>query len=340
MTVFTLTYVGLLALVLTGLGPLPSFAQTPAPEVPLELWLGRMQEATRHRAYMGTFVVSSGSNMVSAKIWHVCDGTRQLERIESLSGPARSTFRYNDQVVTFLKDTKIARVEKRESLGLFPNFDQFNAKDIGLSYQLKVIGSERVAGYDSERVHLIPKDNLRYGYRIWSEKKTGLVLQLQTVDLDGQVLEQVAFSELQLDVPVSVAKLSQEMANTQGYRVEHLQPQKTTATDEGWVIEKVVPGFKTVGCYRPASTTPKKVGDPVDPKVQWVFSDGLATVSLFAQTYQKDRDLRVGLTAMGGATHSVVRRLGPWWIVAVGEVPPATLNAFAQGLERRAPDAK
>jgi sigma-E factor negative regulatory protein RseB len=337
---FTSTYASLLALVLTGLSPLSSFAQAPASEVPLELWLGRMQEATRHRAYAGTFVVSSGSNMASAKIWHVCDGTRQLERIESLSGPARSTFRYNDQVVTFLRDTKIATVEKRESLGLFPNFDQFSARDIGLSYQFKVIGSERVAGYDSERVHLVPKDNLRYGYRIWSEKKTGLVLQLQTVDLDGQVLEQVAFSDLQLDVPVSVAKLSQEMVNTQGYRVEHLQPQKTTAADEGWVIGKVVPGFKTVGCYRPASTTSVKVGDPIHPKVQWVFSDGLATVSLFAETYKKGRDLRVGLTAMGGATHSVVHRLGEWWIVAVGEVPPATLNAFAQGLERRVPDAK
>lgn len=342
MKFFAATYAGLLALVLTGLGPLPSHAQAPAPalEVPLSAWLNRLQEASRHRAYTGTFVVSSGSSMMSAKIWHVCDGSRQVERIESLSGPARSTFRHNDQVVTFLRDTKVVVVEKRESLGLLANLAQSSARDIGQSYQLKVMGSERVAGYDSDLVHLIPKDSLRFGYRIWSEKKTGLVLQLQTVDLDGRILEQVAFSDLQLDAPVSATKLSQAMANTQGYRVERLEPQKTTAADEGWMMGQTVPGFKAVGCYQPASTGVTGGGVAADPKVQWIFSDGLATVSLFVETYNKERHLRVGLTGMGGTAHSVTRRLGEWWIVALGEVPPVTLNAFAQGLERRTPDAK
>jgi sigma-E factor negative regulatory protein RseB len=78
----------------------------------------------------------------------------------------------------------------------------------------------------------------------------------------------------------------------------------------------------------------------VEPKFQWIFSDGLAMVSLFVEPYKKERHLRVGLTAMGGAIHSLARRAGEWWVVAVGEVPPATLSAFAQGLERRAPDSK
>jgi sigma-E factor negative regulatory protein RseB len=339
-TFFASTCASLLLVVLTGLGPVANVAQAPAPEVPIGAWLSRMQEASRHRAYTGTFVVSSGSNMVSAKIWHVCDGVRQFERIESLSGPARSTYRHNDQVVTFLREAKVAVVEKRESLGLFPNLFQSNAWDIGQSYQLKALGTGRVAGYDRELVHLVPKDNLRFGYRIWSEKNTGLVLQLQTLDLDGRVLEQIAFSDLQLDAPVSASKLSQAMANPQGYRVQHLVPQRITASDEGWAIGQAVPGFKTVGCYRPTSPAAASVGDATDPKVQWIFSDGLATVSLFVEIYKKERHLRVGPTAMGGAAYSVARRLGEWWIVAVGEVPPATLNTFVQSLERKAPDAK
>ncbi|MFY8044812.1 MAG: sigma-E factor regulatory protein RseB domain-containing protein, partial [Rhodoferax sp.] len=64
-------------------------------------WLLRMHEASRHRAYTGTFVVSAGSQMASAKIWHICDGSQQMERVESLSGPQRSTFRRDGQVVTF-----------------------------------------------------------------------------------------------------------------------------------------------------------------------------------------------------------------------------------------------
>ena len=36
-----------------------------------------------------------------------------------------------------------------------------------------------------------------------------------------------------------------------------------------------------------------------------------------------------------GATHTLTRRVQDWWLTAVGEVPPQTLKAFAQSLERR-----
>jgi sigma-E factor negative regulatory protein RseB len=36
-----------------------------------------------------------------------------------------------------------------------------------------------------------------------------------------------------------------------------------------------------------------------------------------------------------GATHTLTRRVQDSWITAVGEVPPATLRAFALSLERR-----
>jgi sigma-E factor negative regulatory protein RseB len=73
--------------------------------------------------------------------------------------------------------------------------------------------------------------------------------------------------------------------------------------------------------------------------VQWVFSDGLATVSLFVESFDRQRHLQEGAVAMG-ATQTLTRRLGSkgdggWWLTAVGEVPIQTLQAFAQGLERR-----
>ena len=36
-----------------------------------------------------------------------------------------------------------------------------------------------------------------------------------------------------------------------------------------------------------------------------------------------------------GATQTLTRRIQDWWLTAVGEVPPQTLRAFAQSLERR-----
>ncbi len=64
-------------------------------------WLLRMHEASRQRTYVGTFVVQAGGQLSSARIWHACDGEQQMERVESLTGTPRSTFRRNDQVMTF-----------------------------------------------------------------------------------------------------------------------------------------------------------------------------------------------------------------------------------------------
>ena len=45
-------------------------------------WLVRLQQAAQLPSYMGTFVVSSASGaMSSSRIWHVCEGDVQIERV-------------------------------------------------------------------------------------------------------------------------------------------------------------------------------------------------------------------------------------------------------------------
>lgn len=290
-------------------------------------WLLRMHEASRRRSYVGTFVVSSYAGALSsARIWHACEGDVQMERVESLSGVPRAIFRRNDDVVTFLPESKVARSEKRESLGLFPNLLTGGENSIPEFYGARGLGTDRVAGHDADVVHVVAKDNLRYGYRIWSERKSGLVVKLQTLDTDGKVLEQAAFSELQLDAPVRMDRLAQMMASTEGYRVEKADAVKTTAAAEGWSLKTAVAGFKSMSCYkRPAS----------ENTMQWIFSDGLASVSLFVEPYDRQRHTQEGLFAAVGATQTLTYRVQDWWVTAVGEVPPHTLKAFALSLERR-----
>ena len=294
-------------------------------------WLARMQEASARRAYVGTFVVSAGPSLSSSRIWHFCDGEQQVERVESLTGAPRSTFRHNDQVVTFLPETKTVMTEKRESLAHFSNFLQSNESSIAQFYLLKVIGNGRVAGLDADVLQLLPKDNLRFGYRVWTEKNSGLVIKLQTLDQAGQVLEQAAYSELQLDAPVSMENLTRLMGKTEGYQSVDADPAKTSAAVEGWVLKTDVPGFKPLRCYK------RQMGYGVasrqEPTLQWIFSDGLASVSLFIEAFDPRRQGQAGSYAVG-ATHTLTRRIGDWWLTAVGEVPPRALIAFAQGLER------
>lgn len=304
-------------------------------------WLARMHDAAKKRAYIGTFVVSSGGSMSSAKIWSVCEGNQQAERVDMLSGAPRSTFRHNDQVVTFLPDHKVVRHEKRDAAGGFPQFLQAPDSRIADFYTFRAGGIERVAGLEADVVTLEPKDALRFGYRVWTERKRGLVVKLQTLDLDGKVLEQAAFSELQMDAPLKMDKLVQMMGKVDGYRVEKPALVKTTASAEGWSIKLPVAGFKPISCYkRPnavvANSPQSAVGSAaaVDVPLQWIFSDGLASVSVFVEPLDKQRHDKPSSMSLG-ATQTLTRPLNNHWITVMGEVPMGTLRQFASSIERK-----
>ena len=304
-------------------------------------WLLRMHEAAKNRSYIGTYVVSIGGQMQSAKIWHVCDGGQQIERVETLTGAPRSSFRHNDKLVTFMPEQKLVRHEKRATSGTFPELMQPTDNSISEFYKIKLEGVERIAGMDADVAQLLPKDALRFGYRVWTEQKRGLIVKLQTLDGDGKVLEQAAFSEIQLDAPVKMDKLLQMMGKTDGLRVEQPAMVKTTASAEGWTLKTPAAGFKSMSCFkRPTAAAPGAASVAVtgalaaDEPLQWVFSDGLASVSLFVEPFDRPRHGKESSMAMG-ATHTLTRQLGSYWLTAVGEVPMATLRQFASGLERK-----
>lgn len=313
----------------------PVQAQAPAaaavPGRTVTDWLMRMHDASRQRAYMGTLVVSAGSSMSASRIWHVCDGTQQMERVDTLTGAQRSTIRRNNEVITFVPDSRVALVEKRDSLGLFPELLRTPSNAIPTFYGVREVGVERVAGHLADVVEIFPKDALRFGYRIWSEKKTGLVVKLQTLGEQGAVLEQVAFSELQMDAPVSMDKLNRLMNDTRGYEVHRSAMRKTTLEAEGWRLKETVPGFLPMNCQSREATA-GAAGSSVTP-MQCVLSDGLASVSLFTEPYDAQRHA-AEKGAVTGATHSLTRRIGNHWLTVMGEVPAHTLSRLALSLER------
>ena len=333
----------MLLLALASLGAWPSTSAQPAIQgqpnaragtPSLDQWLMRLHAASRGRAYSGTFVVTTGQYMSSSRIWHVCDGQQQIEHVEALTGEPRSTYRRNDQVVTFWPASRVAIHERRESLGLFPDLLNRADSSVARFYQLKTAGRERVAGLLAEIAQLTPVDEMRFGFRIWTELKSGLVVKLQTLDQHQTVLEQAAFSELQMDAPVKMAKLAAQMENTQGYQLRSAILRSTTADAEGWRLTAVVPGFKPMSCNRRSA---QNLPGTSDDTLQCVFSDGLASVSLFIEPFDAARHLPAQHQqpmAMG-ATHVLMRQLGDWWLTAVGEVPVRTLKVFVEGLERK-----
>ena len=63
----------------------------------------------------------------------------------------------------------------------------------------------------------------------------------------------------------------------------------------------------------------------------FIFSDGLATVSVYVQPAQADAVLSG--VSRHGAAHAVGRPLGKHEVVVVGEVPVTTLELFAAAIK-------
>ena len=318
----------------------PAVSESEAPPRTVAQWLARLQRASRVPAYSGTFVVSAPEGVLSsARIWHACQGAQEIERVENLSGPPRATYRRDDDILIFQPGQRTIRAERRESGSLFKGqLRPGEEAEVARYYDARPEGQGRVAGFDADIVRLAAQDGWRYGYRIWSERRTGLVIKMQTLDAAGRVLEQSAFSELQFSSPLEADKLAQMMDDTQGWHIEKAGHAPTRADSEGWTLASPVPGFRPRQCYQHGGASNASGAGGV---VQWIFSDGLATVSLFLEPYDARRHTRDDLLAMG-ATHSLMLRLpapaSGWWLTAVGEVPPQTLQAFAQALRRM--DAK
>ena len=291
-------------------------------------WIARVQRAALERSYVGTFVVTTDAGATSgSRIWHACEGDQHMERIEALDGPARTIFRRNGEMRTFFHASRTVVTEPLRRSTPFSGAVPALADQLDTLYRAERLGRQRVAGRDADVVWLRPRDALRFGYRIWSEQGSGLVLRLQTVEADGHVREQASFLQLELDAPVSLPALSQAMDDLQGYRALAQVPQRELPQEESvWALREALPGFSLQGCR-----VPQTRGNAM----QCTYSDGLASVSLFFETREGAQTLNALARWSAGATQALARPLDAHtWLTAVGEVPPATLMLFAERLVR------
>src|SRR4029453_16063217 len=195
---------------------------------------------------------------------------------------------------------------------------------------------DRVAGHEASMLIVRPRDGYRYGYRLWAEKTSGLLLRADVLGEKGELLETSAFSDVAIDVRSQPEAVLQPMRKLDGYRVVRPTFTPTRLETEGWTMRQPVKGFRQVSCLkRPLDA----VGDggPASgggEALQTIYSDGLTYVSVFIEPYSSERHARQMLTTIG-ATQTLMRRQGDWWITVVGDVPVATLKAFAGGLERK-----
>lgn len=311
-----------------------------APTAPSEVraWLLRIHDAASRRNFQGTFVVSGGGNVASARIAHFCEGPNQYERIESLDGRQRRVYRYNNVVHTIWPASHVAMIEQRGMLNSFPALLQAGDDGIADWYEVRAEGSDRVAGHEADVLAIRARDGLRYGYRLWADRASGLLLRVEVVGEHGDILETSAFSEVVIGIRPQPESVLHAMRKHDGYRVVRPVLTPTRLETEGWTMRPAAPGFRAVSCV---SRQIEALGDPsgevaAPPVIQSIYSDGLTYVSVFIEPFRPARHTRPMFAAMG-ATSTLSQRHGDWWVTIIGDTPPATLKMFAAALERRKP---
>jgi len=201
-------------------------------------------------------------------------------------------------------------------------------------YLLEDVGDDRMTGFPARVIAITPRDRYRYGYRFWVDKDSAMLLKSDLTTVDGKPIEQVMFTRLSIGADISEDDLQPSMSGD-GYewsrQMDGGKHARSPDSSPGWVVRRLPDGFNlTHYQHRPMR---KGRGDAQ----HMVFSDGLATVSVYIEDADKIRDPLSGLSGMG-AMNAYGTVIEGYQVTVVGEVPPATVEMVAGSVSRGAQD--
>ena len=297
----------------------------------------RIQAAAQKLNYSGTFVYQQSNQIRTSRITHLLSGKNEVEKLEILDGRPREYIRNNDDIACYVPEAKTVLIEKRITRDIFPAILASNLTDLVGYYGVRIGGTARVAGHDCQEVILEPKDKLRYGYKMWADKATGLLLRAQTLNAKNEVVEQISFTQIEIG-HIDPARVKPSFANTSGWHVEYAV--MTPVNLSNWSVT-VPPGFKKIqevkrlisDTQNPTASTPSSgASQPTAQREisQIVFSDGLAAISVFIEPDSKGRSESF---VQQGAMNIVGRRQGDYWLTIIGEVPALTIRQVSNSIE-------
>lgn len=290
--------------------------------------LQKAQQASQKLSYQGVMSVQSGRHMQSSRITHVYDPQQgEFESIETLQGSPTEWIRHNDEVQCIMHDTKTIRMDRRHASQVFSRLISARVEELAERYSISQKEGDRVAGLDCHVIELRPRDNLRYGYRMWIERESGLLLRSQMLGDSDEVLEQVGFSDIRIG-GIGDRQRPRFKPIGEGWKVEDTNLGTASASPLTISLRQSVPGF------RQASTALRKTRNAMVN--QYVYTDGLASVSLFVEPFDPGK-AQPNSVIHHGAVRSVVKRVGDWSVTAMGEVPMATVKLFVNEIDIRKP---
>jgi len=297
-------------------------------------WLAEMSEAVRTRNYEGVVVYRTGEQLETMRVVHRFSEGQEDERLISLTGDAREIIRRGGEVRCLLPRERAVMVDERGQSALLPKVSTVGLETLSTHYDFSRGVVNRVADRACQGIALKPRDEFRFGYQLCIDVQTSVPLRIALVNGQGDALEQFLFTAVsypeaipdQAFVPAIDASGFREIR----HRSEAAGGAEVEASDGGWEITELPPGFKVVGQSTrlfPGASTPVS---------HLLITDGLATVSVFAAENKLPTKVFRGVSSIG-AVHAYGRMVGDYHVAVVGEVPAQTVEQIGNRLNRIQP---
>ncbi|RDH45071.1 MucB/RseB C-terminal domain-containing protein [Zooshikella ganghwensis] len=296
-------------------------------------WLQAMVVATQQLNYEGQFVYEHSRGLTTMSIAHAYQDGQVRERLVYLDGPPREVIRYGDKVICVTPKNEVIRFDHQGTPILFAQAFQKNLSKIASLYKLELDGHGRIANRPTTVINVVPNDQHRYGYRLWLDQDTALLLKSVLLDNKGKLLERLQFTSIQTGEAIAeerlVSSLNDENAVEQVISTQSVSRQPSD-TLQSWRVSWVPDGFEL---SRHDERKHSGYGMTV---ASLMFSDGLAGFSVFVEQGDERSAAQQALSRRGAMT-AISRMLKDnnniYLVTVVGEVPEKTAEKIAVSVQ-------
>jgi sigma-E factor negative regulatory protein RseB len=284
-----------------------------------------MSHSFRELDYRGEFTYEYGSHMDSLRIVHAVRDGVEKERLLYLNGESREVVRDGHHLSCIHPGDQIMRLGSAIATGPFARSFQ-GEHDISRYYALEFGERTRVAGRSALQIVVRPGDQYRYGFHLYLDQQTGLLLKSLTISPAGKILERFQFTRIEIGAKIDDSELSGvNVGSNQAfhYVLEQAGAAGVQAASAGWLP----PGF---------ALSASNVHQENSQSVQLsMYTDGFSTLTLVLEPAQANVVPADG-KARRGATVAYMRQLSvdgqPYLLTVVGEVPLITAKKVAQNV--------
>lgn len=282
--------------------------------------IAQAAKASKELSYQGVFTYEFRGQLRSVKVLHLVRDGKTYERAMHMDGAGYKISRRGDDIGCLRPGHLMLQGADFTSVK--------NGFRLNELYNVYIRGNRRVAGRQAYLVDILPKDKLRYGYVVAIDKDNSLMLQSMIISQSGKPLERFQYVDISFSPQLDGIEISEQWLTAQTTETCRMPSQSVDDSSSKWQTGWLPPGF-VLSSYKTNQSTSKET---------WVYTDGLATFSIFIDSSEVSKSFPP-VQATLGTTVAVLNKVNlnnkHHAITVVGEIPTLTAQQIVADISSR-----